>query len=98
MFGSEIEAFFPCDVPDKGWWTISDQAIWIDLRDAYLELADAPGEGVYVKLTGHDMGPPNEEKSGVYSLNFDGVFKIEKVWFVRKRDDTDCGKSVGPSN
>lgn len=88
-FGSEIQAFTPCG-EEKDYWIVADEKVWIALRDAWLELAVEPTNDLYVKVSGAPAGTPSEGKSGYFSLEFDALFKISKVWMTRPKSESDC--------
>jgi hypothetical protein len=96
-WGAEVETFSPCGTGGKEWWVSTTEPIWEQLRNDTMRLTTEPYEGIYVKVTGNYAGPATEETGGAFSTQYEGLFKVTKVWLTRKTADADC-KGVNSSN
>ena len=89
-FGSEEETFSPCGTHGKEWWVITSEDNWNALRDASGRLNATLEDGIFLEVRGFYDGPATEEKSGAFSTQYEGVFRITKIVSARKRANQDC--------
>jgi len=89
-FGSEEETFSPCGTHGKEWWVMTSEANWNALRDASGRLNATLESGIFLEVRGFYDGAATEEKSGTFSTQFEGVFRITRIIAARKRSKQDC--------
>jgi hypothetical protein len=89
-WGAEVETFYPCDVK-KEYWVDTTDAISKKLSSAHQALTSEPYGGVYVEVSGYFAGPA-KVKDGDFAANYDGIFKIQRIYRIRKRTPSDCHK------
>jgi len=89
-FGPEVETISPCGTGDKEWWVITTDENWEALRAAGAKFMTNIDSGFFVKVLGFYDGPATEEKSGAFSTQYEGVFKVTKIITARKRTAQDC--------
>jgi len=94
-WGAEVETFSPCGTGEKQWWVLTGMDMERQLSVAHERLTTEPYEGIYVKVSGYYAGPATEEKGGPFSLQYEGLFEITKVWSTRKRSTSDCRATAG---
>ncbi len=94
-WGAEVETFSPRGSGEKQWWVLTGMDMRQQLSVAHQRLTTEPYEGIYVKVSGYYAGPATEEKGGPFSLQYEGLFEITKVWLTRKRSTSDCRATAG---
>ena len=92
VWGAEVNTFSPCGRGDKEWWVIGSDEVIDQLKTATERLTTEPYEGLYLRVTGGYAGPATEETGGSFSTQYEGLFRISKVWSIRKTSKSDCQK------
>jgi len=96
VWGAEVETFAPCGTGGKAWWVIADEPDWVKLRDTHQGLTTEPYEEIYVRVIGDYAGEATEERSGAFSLQYDGLFRVDQLLLARKRSAADCTGVANP--
>ena len=56
------------------------------MRKEYLNYASKPYNKIFIEMTGDYQGKP----SGGFTMDYDGLIKVEKMITIRVKSDSDC--------